>query len=177
MRDYAQTTDLKDYISGDEYQELQREGKLDPIRVATLNCHFCKQPVTQTEPDKREKVLPCCQRCGIFYEPQWILQDATLLIQIIPRAARDDYTEQNEISRYKPQNTDRTEPRQQEHQQTQTEPQNKPNPQGEMDYDTIYTQYMQLKNQGVAMRAAAQKLEISVGKLQYVIKKMERTKS
>ena len=160
MRDYAQTTHLKDYISGDEYQQLQREGKLDPIVVATLNCYFCELPVGETAPDARQKQMPICHTCGVYYELQWILDNGTISIKIIPRPHRADYTEQNEISQDKPQT--QTEP-------TQTESENKP-----PEHKDVIGQIRTLLHQHthVTTKQLANSINASRQSIDYAIKKL-----
>lgn len=86
----------KDYITGEEWGWMEREGKLEPIEIGKITCYVCENPVSDTHTDARGVILPYC-KCGIFYQLTWVLTDGTLSVKILPRTERDTYREAEEI--------------------------------------------------------------------------------
>lgn len=110
----------KDYISSEDWADLQRDGKLKPIPVQKINCYFCKNTrVTKTATDARGTQMPKCTQCGIYYQPQWILQDGQLAISIMPRTHHNEQTQPNEIPQYTQQPSEQQPEQPSEQRQTQ----------------------------------------------------------
>lgn len=89
---------MKQIITGGEWAELERHGKLEPREVGKIKCYFCTETITTIATDARGKELPRCRPCNIYYQPHWTLQqDGTLAIGIMPRIHDYEHTETNEI--------------------------------------------------------------------------------
>lgn len=84
---------MKNYISSGDWSELERSGKLAPKTFGTIDCYFCSNSVTTTAEDGRGIQLPSCRSCGIYYEPQWILEAGILAIRIMPRSHSAEHTD------------------------------------------------------------------------------------
>lgn len=112
---------MRNIITGEDWTTLERDGKLEPRNCGTIHCYFCKAPITETATDARDIEMPTCSACGIYYEPQWILQEGHLAIRILPRTHHYQHTEPNAIAHA-------TEPQTEQPQAEtrHTEPENKP---------------------------------------------------
>ncbi|MDE0555830.1 MAG: hypothetical protein OXI24_16555 [Candidatus Poribacteria bacterium] len=151
------------YLSSGTVREIPPEH----TRIAQLYCPACQHSIV-------DKTL-LCSTCGVYIvdvvqKPAVDLQrqgvvgtDTHIFIEIAPRWAWDTTRPHNAIV-MEGDNWEETEVPDETH-ATQT-PTNDP-----MSYDTLFTEYIRLKTLGHGLRPAAEMLGISLGKLQYIIRK------